>query len=88
MQGIMKKSIFTFAVFSLVVLTSFTTAPTGDDTGDDDTGTPTTTTTQRRDTGGGQNHGGGDKKDIVQPDLPFAPQYPNQEIPSRTKSDF
>lgn len=86
----MKKSIFTFAVFSLIVLTSFTTAPTGDDTGDDDTGTPTTTTTHRTSDSGGQHTttDGNKKHDLLQPDLPFAPQYPNQEIPSRTKSDF
>lgn len=86
----MKKSILTFALFSLVVLTSFTTFTSPNETGDDDdTGTPTTTTddASRRDTGG-QHQGGSDKKDIIQTVVPFAPQYPNQEIPSRKKLDF
>jgi len=87
----MKKSILTFALFSLVVLTSFTTLTSPSETGDDDpgNGTPTTTTddASRRDTGG-QHQGGSDKKDIIQTVVPFAPQYPNQEIPSRKKSDF
>lgn len=86
----MKKSIFTFALLSLVVLTSFTTLQeTGDDDAPADTTTPTTTT-NRRDTGGGsgnQDVGGNKKHDLVEP-IPFTSQYPNQDIPSRRKSDF
>ncbi len=82
----MKKSILTFALFSLVVLTSFTTLKSTGETGDDDpgNGTPTTTTddANRRDTGGQDS--GGNKKTIIDP-VPFSPQYPNQEILIRRK---
>lgn len=86
----MKKSIFTFALFSLVVLTSFTTAPTGDDTGDDDTGTPTTTSTAQRTDSNGHIINSNTKKndDIVSPVLPYTSQNQNQEIISRKKTDF
>lgn len=95
----MKKSILTFALFSLVVLTSFTTLTSPNETGDDDdTGTPTTTT-DRNDSGGagggsaGQNVGGsvGGKKDIVADILPVKMEYTNiegQNINIRNKSDF
>lgn len=86
----MKKSIFTFALFSLVVLTSFTTAPTGDDTGDDDTGTPTTTSTANRTDSGTPNQmlDKPNKKDIVADPLPVRPNYRSEEIDTRRKSDF
>jgi len=82
----MKKATLSIALFSLVVLTSFTTIQ---DTGDDDTGGngTTTTTSDRRDTGGSQDVGG-NKKNTIDNVLPFAPQYPNQEIPSLKKLDF
>lgn len=87
----MKNSILTFAVFSLVVLTSFTSVNyTGDDSGDDNGDpTTTTTTTARQDSGG--DHVGGNKKhdDIVAPStFPYAAQYPNQDITTRKKTDF
>lgn len=89
----MKKATLTFGLLSLVVLTSFTTIQ---DSGDDDNGTggtttttTTTTTTDRRDTGNQDPGNGGKKHDIVDP-IPFTSQYqyPNQDIPSRKKSDF
>jgi len=75
----MKKATLTFGLLSLVVLTSFTTIQeSGDEPGGSGgTTTTTTTTTDRRDTGG--QDAGGNKKPIVEP-IPFAPQYPNQEI--------
>ena len=86
----MKKATLSIALFSLVVLTSFTTIQ---DTGDDDTGGNggTTTTTSNRDAGGdnnSQNVGGNKKHDFMQPVMPVTSQYPNQEIPSFKKLDF
>lgn len=91
----MKKSILTFAVFSLVVLTSFTTVNyTGDDSGDDN-GDPTTTTTARQDSGtngnGSTTHAGDQKKhDFVSSSaLPFS--YTNstsQNMNFIKKTDF
>jgi len=83
----MKKSILTFAVFSLVVLTSFTTVNyTGDDSGDDN-GDPTTTTTARQDSGG-QTIGGTKKQDAITGQNPYKLEYQNQDISSTKKSDF
>lgn len=83
----MKKATLSIALFSLVVLTSFTTVQ---DTGDDTGGNGTTTTTSNRDAGGdgnSQNVGGNKKQDFM-PILPVTMQYPNQEIPSIKKLDF
>lgn len=86
----MKKSILTFALFSLVVLTSFTTLNSPAETGDDDTGTPTTTTTtaDRTDSGGHILGSNTKKNDDITTVLPYTAQYQNQEILTRKKTDF
>lgn len=83
----MKKATLSIALFSLVVLTSFTTVQdTGDDTGGN--GTTTTTTSNRTDSGGQHTTADGNKKQDFMPVLPVTMQYPNQEIPSIKKLDF
>lgn len=87
----MKKSILTFAVFSLVVLTSFTTVNyTGDDSGDDN-GDPTTTTTARPDSGGQTSLGttNDKKKDVIDNGtIPYNFNSNSQNINFSKKSDF